>query len=41
MKNTLAGINNPGSSIFFTFLSQYTEFYIFITTSFSYDKELV
>ena len=23
------------------FLSQYTEFYIFITTSFSYDKELV
>ena len=41
MKNTLAGINKPGSSKNFTFLSQYAEFYIFITTSFSYDKELV
>ncbi len=41
MKNTLAGINKTSSLENFTFLSQYAEFYIFITTSFSYDKELV
>ena len=41
MKNTLAGINKTSSLENFTFLSRHTEFYIFITTSFSYDKELV
>ena len=40
-ENALAGINKPGRLKNLIILSKYTKFYIFITTSFRYDKELV